>query len=163
MRRAKKSPWLSRCDDARASFSWATGPMPGSGGGRQFPRPVVYGSAVRAPNKGGRGGNGRQPDAGDKLVQMLELASHLTHRGPQGQKLSLQRGCPDLAPALRNQGESTLFFRVRSQPDPSVITAPRMQLPNTNTERSWGAQLFLRRACPLPHPTAPPRCLREGP
>lgn len=46
-----------------------------------------------APNKGERGGNGRQPAAQDKLVQMLELASHLTHQR-RGQDPSFQQGRP---------------------------------------------------------------------
>lgn len=68
MSRAKKSPWLSH-SDASGFFLLRNGTDVGKQddgwlAGAQLAH-LVCGSAVGAPNKGGRGGNGRKPAVGD--------------------------------------------------------------------------------------------------
>lgn len=76
--------------------------------------------------------------AQDKLVQMLELASHLTHRQWRGQT-SPSTGLPlPLTVPLSVQVKRKLFSRVLSQLEPNGTSVPRTPLPRRNTRQVLG-------------------------
>lgn len=110
-----------------------------------------------APNKGGRGGSGRKPAARDKLVQMLTLASHLTHR-PWGQT-SPPAGPPSLlALALSGQVKRELFFRVlNSQPGTKCDECPKNSAPRHKHQAK-----FWKHSHPSAKPLLLPLCSVEG-